>query len=636
MTGGVLRNSITRGSVFACLALLSATAGMAATSSSLWGVDYSEWFYNGNLAIDGSGELYVLSICSAAVLAPSCVIKVSADNKTMLWQRTLDDTMAAMAVDPAGNVYAVPALVNIYLPLGTFVEKISADGTTVLWKTSLGFNLSEAIEAQPLAIAIDSAGRAYAAGYDDTKGGYVVRLNAAGAVDYTASVADTPTSIAVDASGSAFVVGSRLTRLAPDGSAGFSVGLPPIAEFAVPPTVAVGANGGVVVHSSDSNENGILLGFNAQGAMTFTESVGAGDPQSGVATDATGNAYIAGANFGQWYPVRSSIATCGSAWLSVFAPDGSLLQTTYIPGAGPVWDGSLVTGPNSTVYALTGGDPSFSPSQSGPVAASFYPVLLTRFSPQDGVQTFPLACVANAATADVGPIAPGAIVTLTGNGLGPVQGIRTEATLQSPFPTQTGDAEVTFDGNPAPLLWVQDGQVNVVVPWSLTPGQTTQICVSYNSVKTNCLGWPVTQTTPGVFTVDGGYAAALNQDGTVNSSANPAKFGSIVAIFATGLGPINPPQADGSLVGLPLPVNTLPVAVTLAYCVESPFPPNGCEDPGPYPVSYAGPAPFLVAGASQVNFQANMQTGTSLQLVVKPQNGPPVLSNWFSLHVANQ
>ena len=40
---GVHPDSIMRGSVFACLALLSAAAGMAATSGFLLGVDYTEW-----------------------------------------------------------------------------------------------------------------------------------------------------------------------------------------------------------------------------------------------------------------------------------------------------------------------------------------------------------------------------------------------------------------------------------------------------------------------------------------------------------------------------------------------------------------------------------------------------------------
>jgi uncharacterized protein (TIGR03437 family) len=190
---------------------------------------------------------------------------------------------------------------------------------------------------------------------------------------------------------------------------------------------------------------------------------------------------------------------------------------------------------------------------------------------------------------------------LFGNGLGPQQGIQTQATLQSPFPTQAANVEVTFDGKPAPLLWVQDAQINVVAPWSLTPGQTTQICVSYNNVKTNCLTWPVTQAAPAVFTLDGVYAAALNQDGTLNSADNPAAPGSIVSVFATGLGPITPPQADGTLVGLPLPNNVLAVRVQAISGSGFPFGPPIVITP--FDVTYAGPAPYLVAGVSQINFK---------------------------------
>ena len=53
----------------------------------------------------------------------------------------------------------------------------------------------------------------------------------------------------------------------------------------------------------------------------------------------------------------------------------------------------------------------------------------------------------------------------------------------------------------------------------------------------------------------------FNPQGTVNSETNPAHLGSEITIWATGLGPINPLQADGSLVGLPLPVNVFPVGI---------------------------------------------------------------------------
>ena len=102
----------------------------------------------------------------------------------------------------------------------------------------------------------------------------------------------------------------------------------------------------------------------------------------------------------------------------------------------------------------------------------------------------------------------------------------------------------------------------------------SQVCVAYNGVKTNCLSWPVVEAAPAVFTVDGVYAAALNQDGTINSADNPAAPGSIVSIFATGLGPISPAQADGTLVGFPLPNNVLPVGVEAQWASGVPFHPG--------------------------------------------------------------
>ena len=56
---------------------------------------------------------------------------------------------------------------------------------------------------------------------------------------------------------------------------------------------------------------------------------------------------------------------------------------------------------------------------------------------------------------------------------------------------------------------------------------------------------------PGLFTVDGsgsGQVAAVNQDGSLNNGANPAKAGSIVTLYATGQGLIGgmPPTAQAA------------------------------------------------------------------------------------------
>jgi uncharacterized protein (TIGR03437 family) len=131
-------------------------------------------------------------------------------------------------------------------------------------------------------------------------------------------------------------------------------------------------------------------------------------------------------------------------------------------------------------------------------------------------------------------------------------------------------------------------------------GPTTQVCVTYNNVQTNCLFWPVAQTAPGVFTVDGVHAAAVNQDGTINSANNPAPAGSLVSVWATGLGPITPPQADGTLVGFPLPTDVLQAAVgsITAIGIGGPF-----TIFTPFVMTYEGPAPYQVAGTSQINFK---------------------------------
>jgi uncharacterized protein (TIGR03437 family) len=581
---------------------------MAQPSSFLLGIDYSEWTVPNatQIATDSSGAIYILSAFTDSYPpGPSWVTKISADGKTVLWQNRLAFAAGAMVVDPNGGVYVAPSPFILYTSF--FVAKLSADGTGLAWQTP---SLLLADFSSPRLLAADSQGRAYVTALDSTDADQVIRLNQGGsALDYTAQVAGRPSSIAVDASGAAFLTGLAgvadpfytvfIARLAPDGSPGFYTMIAPGSY----PVVAVDPQGDAAV--AFSGENGeVIQHFDSTGALTTSTAVGSGGGFDFV-LNADGNAYFIGApGVSQLIPVKNTLATCPSSgqdtlWLSILAPDGSLLQRTYIQGDLGTRPGPFIAlGPNSTVFLAGPAAATFTPTQDGPFqAGSSGASFLLRLSPNANAQTYPLACLGNAATYNTDAIAPGEIVTLFGNGLGPQQGMQTQASPWSPFPKQAGSVEVTFDGTPAPLLWVQDAQINVVAPWSLTPGQTTQVCVSNGDVKTNCLTWPVAQIDPGVFTVDGTHAAALNQDGTVNSADHPAPVGSIVSVFATGLGPITPPQADGTLVGLPLPTNVLPVGVEA-------YEPEGSGNViTPFVVTYAGPAPYLVAGVSQINFQ---------------------------------
>ena len=623
------------------LTLLTAASPLSATCGFLLGVNYSEWLgfpanSGAQIATDRSGAIYFLTNTVQSNSALSTVAKLTADGKTVLWQNQLGFVASAMTVDPSGGVYVVP--VKRQSDTSGFVAKLSATGSGLAWQTSVGF----LPQSQP-ALATDSQGRVYFTAQSMvndfiTRTAKVVRLNAAGsALEYTAQIMGTPTSIATDPSGAAIIAGSAvntegvttgfLAKVAPDGAAGFYSVFP----AGLSESVAVDPNGNIVLFGL-----GIVQRLDSTGTVTLRTAVGAA---TSFALDAAGNAYIAMVS-NRLYPVKNSLATCRfdrsvtlpayAELLTVIAPDGSVLQSTYIPGGDALGSPLLAIGPNSTVLIAAVAGPSFAPTQSGPFAAGTTgSMFLSSLSPSSTAQTYSLACAASAAGLETGAVAPGQLIALFGNGLGPQTGVQTQATLQTPYPTRAANVQVTFDGTPSPLLWVQDTQINLVAPWSLIPNKNTQVCVSYNNFITNCLLLPVVQSAPAVFMIDGRYAAALNQDGTYNSATNPASPGSVVTVFATGLGPVAPLPTDGALTTLPLPNNVLPFEAEAIYTVGIPF---GVEVDVPFTVPYAGPAPYQVAGVSQINFRvAPYASYGAIYLHLGS-----TFSSGFSVHIAGQ
>ncbi len=84
---------------------------MAAQPGFLLGPDYSEWLYSNademQIATDGSGALYILSVFPGASPGSSSVFRVtklSADGKTILWENDLRFATHQMDVDPSGGV----------------------------------------------------------------------------------------------------------------------------------------------------------------------------------------------------------------------------------------------------------------------------------------------------------------------------------------------------------------------------------------------------------------------------------------------------------------------------------------------------------------------------------------------------
>ena len=78
-----------------------------------------------------------------------------------------------------------------------------------------------------------------------------------------------------------------------------------------------------------------------------------------------------------------------------------------------------------------------------------------------------------------------------------------------------------------------------------------------------------------------------------------------MTIFATGLGPIDPPQADGALAEPPLPADTLQLKLLGGCAFSMGGIPPICIAYDYYPALSAGPAPGSVAGLSQMVINAS-------------------------------
>ena len=604
--------------------LVSVSASVACPAF-LLGVDYSKrvgTFTRPLIDIDAQGAAYVLT-------GDSTITKFALSSDPV-WEANLGLAPLAIAADSSGNIYFIPSSGR------SFVGKINREGAVSSSRFDLGAGLTAS------ALAVDFAGRVWVAGstvvgadqpLKTTPGAFqqslpnttrihifILRLNAAAnAVEYATYLAgsgnDLLVSIAVDTTGSLTIAGSTtsidfplttnaaisgsrafLTRLTPDGSGLVYSTL--VAVQGAPGSLAVDSGGGAALTLTTPPYGLGLVRYAPDGTLQFARR-GAGVGSSS-AIDGAGNTYSTGPELHGNAPLKNSLATCGGSHLSVFSPSGDLLQGTWLPPAAGSSSTAIAVRPDSTAFIL------------GILADSGTTVqILTRLSPTTEAPPIRLGCLTDAAVFQVpgrqpfnqgyyvnapAGIAPGEILSLFGSGLGPAEGMIVQVSADGTLPADVSSVQVQFDGVPAALLYVQDAQINAIVPWSLAGRKSSEVCVLYARQRTNCLTVSIVDAAPAAFTSDGYYAAAVNQDGTINSPSHPAPPGSIVSLFATGLGPIAPAASDGAFASFPPPVNQLPVTaddvVTAGILGTKVI---------PYDVTYFGPAPFQPVGLSQIN-----------------------------------
>jgi uncharacterized protein (TIGR03437 family) len=162
------------------------------------------------------------------------------------------------------------------------------------------------------------------------------------------------------------------------------------------------------------------------------------------------------------------------------------------------------------------------------------------------------------------PITPGSLVSIFGTNLAS----QISEADSIPLSTKLGGVTVQFvNGDTtiqAPMLYVQPAdpannvgaQLNVQVPWEIVPsGAQANISVIVNNGGSASAPAQVAvgPYSPGVFSSNG-QAIVENTDGTLawptgavpGLTTHPAKIGDVVIAYATGLGAVASPPADGA------------------------------------------------------------------------------------------
>lgn len=211
-------------------------------------------------------------------------------------------------------------------------------------------------------------------------------------------------------------------------------------------------------------------------------------------------------------------------------------------------------------------------------------------APRPHANDIQVTALASSATLLQSAISPGEVLTIFGINLGPSSMARTQIDNTGHVSSALAGTQVLFDGVAAPVLYTSSGEVGVVAPFEIS-GPTTQVQVAYGGQVSTPTKLGVVHATPALFALDGtggGPGSILNEDRSLNTPDNPAKPGSVVSLFATGLGQTDPASEDGKVTDPRALANTLlPVVVLL--------------DGRPAEVQYQGPAPAMVRGFFQVN-----------------------------------
>lgn len=155
--------------------------------------------------------------------------------------------------------------------------------------------------------------------------------------------------------------------------------------------------------------------------------------------------------------------------------------------------------------------------------------------------------IVHGATFESGPVAGNTFISIFGENLAWSTRRVTQTDIRSNrLPTALGGVQVLIGPAQAYLVFVSPTQINALVSSDLSNGKY--------SVRVLRDSWAgpeaiveVVKTAPGLFMLEDGLPVVTRPDGGLVDKENPVRAGSIVILWATGLGPTLPTALPGEL-----------------------------------------------------------------------------------------
>jgi uncharacterized protein (TIGR03437 family) len=154
-------------------------------------------------------------------------------------------------------------------------------------------------------------------------------------------------------------------------------------------------------------------------------------------------------------------------------------------------------------------------------------------SPQDPPIVDPARVVSAANTASFVPLAPGALISISGDRLAEGQAQANGA----PLPQQLAGAQVVIGGRVLPLMLAGPNQLKAMVPFDLETNTRHQLVVVRGNTYSQPIPIDVADSQPAIFTI---YAVRSGADPFPVTPASPAQAGDGLIVYSAGLGIVNP------------------------------------------------------------------------------------------------